>query len=854
MCDSALLHGDDMDRIARSLLVFWALVIGIGLSAPAHAQGYAGLLPEPIGLSELGVWLATRVMPPLTDREREEVLRAHDDYRQAYRALADGELEAAAVASGREQATDPASRAAARRMVTASTARIAALDEALFDAIAVQFEGDRRLGFETIRHARSIQRLLSTESRFSLGFSPMMAQLVREPRMLTPEERVAIEPRLRDAEPRFDTLSRQVVESTARFNAALGRRLEVHAAQGISQQEAYELSRAEAESELGDWLLPMRRLIDASNQLRKELEGMISFDAQRELSRRLLSSERHPFHQSGSSFEPSVRAYLRSAKDPAQHADVETIYRRWAKDDEAYIAQTLELASDPAKARQLYGELQTYREARDEIARNAEQAVTALLDQAAQEKFYGDGVYADSFDPSMDHSGPAPEELPLLRHVASEGLSANSDDQQRYRMDWRPRSMDASAVFAWFGAFTPDERVTIETVVRDAAERWSKEIAPVFEEIDKRWNAIATQLMDADRELRGQPAPELSEFLAHAETRIAALDQAVAFDAAVFDGLAVVLGPADALEVALARCERLVEVWADGESLLSVPWSHELLPNLPRLLRTDTPPAFRAAAEETVLANAANLATICRDRRCTRLRREGEQTWSSYLELVLQKAMQARAKAAEAAAAAQNPPTVAKPADLVPDESMFLRQKTLLSDLTRECAVHTAAWRDVFRSMLDGIDAHTDDHAKGGLPDSDRLSLRIAYERAVWPNRFRDIRSPDPLFRAALALDSLDGERRAAVDALQRSSREQLHRWALAALDTLRATPVDPEKPYDERHQRREARFRCDRAEFDARAVWGLRALLTPAERSQVRSLNEYDLLCTRIGNSWWLE
>ncbi len=838
------------NRMLRPTHLLIGLLALLGWASLAAAAGH--LFPQPIRLCEIGVWLDTRLTASPTAEERQAIIAAHDRYWAEYRTLEERELEPFENAEPQSW-RDPKDWADRRRKLFSLADRIAELDAALFAAIEAALPEERRLEFASARQARAIDRTLDTDRLGGSGPSDVrIVEVLRELRTLTPEERTAIEPRLRDYEPRLASLSKERLAAVRRFIDRSQEHVRERVERGEAMSTAYPAGRADAEREMPDWTAPQRKLQAAIAACRKEIAGLVSFEASRELAVRLYASNLYdPLFTDQFTMDARFRAALRMAPSDDAKGEIEAAYKTWAKADDAFVDELLVALASPASALALLQNPIPQQERRKAIADPALTSLHTILGPEVGSKLWEATYRTDQFaerlealaKTSIEESMQRTGESALLRHVASNGTSANEDNANRWRMDWKPRPLDEDLVLAWFADATPDERLTAATAIRDAKARWEKETLPALEAIEAKRSAVEREGFTRYLDPTSGDPPTVADYQALAESMIVALDAVVAADRATFDDLAAVFGEARSRPLALARAERELAIWADGETLLSVPYGYEVLPNLPTLLRTSTPALVRPAAEAAVLESVDELRTVARERRVARLRSDAHADWSRGREFGLQQSIQRRLQAGqltnddaskewEAIAAARAEEGARRRVDL------------------EAFAAQAVAWRAVFDRMLERITKAAGD----AVADEERASLRIAYERLLSPPRFQDIRDPGYLYarlRRALAADAAATK---AIEAREQNARRELDRWLLATLDGYRANPIVLTSDEDRRGMLREGFLRADRAERHTRAAWALRPLVPADQPALARLLREYDLLCVLAGTRWWDE
>ncbi len=848
-------------------LVSASLVIAglFGRPATATAQGYGSLIPEPIRLCEIGTWFETRLDRRVANEEREAILAAQTTYWNAYRELAEKEFDPLA-ANEQDAWREPAKLPERSRRIASAARTIEELDRTLFDAIDAAIPEAERPAFASVRLARSILRLEATD-RLGLGSEGQSPAIVDEMLMLrhlSPATRQAIRPALVLHEARIESALREVRAATDRFQDRLTTAVIRRVAAGESVTAAYAPARDEVIEALGDWTAPARRLVAAIAACRTEFNRLVEFDLAREFAWSRFGRQ----DPMGSGIfvdslmvERHFRLALRATKDEARRAELRTAYAQWAKEDDGFVDRVLLRLSDPKEVQTLLGDTAPLREERDAIGTKAIARIRAMvpdlpmMDDAALHR----DIFASGPEPEGEDD-PAREGGGLLGSVSADMRFGSREAASRWRINWRPAPLEADAVLAWCPDATEAERATVRQVLTDAEERWKERILDPFEDlVARRGNALGRIYGEAAKAQRGEAPgerPARESFVGFGEESVELFDRIAAFDAALFDEIAAVLGvnageaqtrPTSlGVALALARCERALAIWADSEELSGVSWNHEVLPNLPTLLRTSVPIEHRPSVGAAIAADAATWIAMARERRIGRARGDSLRDWAMAEGMLRQSDLQRRQMAG------------ATPEELQKAWDEFAAWRADPVEMTgkgdgwlvyRSQSTH---WRERFAALLDSLTATSE----GRFTADQRLAVEIEYERMVAPNRFHEIRDPAPFFRRAPQCIADDEPRRAAIESLATDSARDLDRWTLTCLAAMRerAPTFRPGTLLDDSSGRAELRFRLDRCERYTATTWRLIGLLTPDELNRLPALRDYDRLCVLSGTAWWNE
>lgn len=849
-------------------LVSASLVIAglFGRPATATAQGYGSLIPEPIRLCEIGAWFETRLDRRIANDEREAILAAQTTYWNAYRELAEKEFDPLA-ANEQDAWREPSKLPERSRRIASAVRKIEELDRTLFDAIDAAIPEAERPAFASVRLARSILRLEATD-RLGLGSEGQSPAIVDEMLMLrhlSPATRQAIRPALVLREARIESALREVRAATDRFQDRLTTAVIRRVAAGESVTAAYAPARDEVIEALGDWTAPARRLVAAIDACRGEFNRSVDFDLAREFAWGRFGRE----SQVGASLlvdstmtERHFRVALRAMKDETRRAELREAYVQWAKDDDAFVDRVLARLNDPKQAEELLGDPTPIRLERQAIGSKAIARIRAIvpdflkLDEGqVRQDIFATGHEPEGADAIARDGGE------LLDFVSTDMRIGSREAASRWRINWRPTPLEADAVLAWCPDATEAERATVRQVLTDARERWNETIVVAFDDLAaRRGNALGRLYRETAKAQRGEmpgERPGREEFVAFGAEGVTLFDRIAAFDAARFDEVAAVLGVrtdgeqparAAALGVALtlARCERALTIWADSEELLGVSWDHEVLPNLPTLLRTSVPIEHRPSVGAAIAADAATWIAMARERRIGRARGDSLRDWAMAEGMLRQSDLQRRQMAG------------ATPEELQKAWDEFAAWRADPVEMTgkgdgwsvyRSQSTH---WRERFAALLDSLTATSE----GRFTADQRLAVEIEYERMVAPNRFHEIRDPAPFFRRAPQCIADDEPRRAAIESLATDSARDLDRWTLTCLAAMRerAPTFRPGTLLDDSSGRAELRFRLDRCERYTATTWRLIGLLTPDELNRLPALRDYDRLCVLSGTAWWNE
>jgi len=163
----------------------------------------------------------------------------------------------------------------------------------------------------------------------------------------------------------------------------------------------------------------------------------------------------------------------------------------------------------------------------------------------------------------------------------------------------------------------------------------------------------------------------------------------------------------------------------------------------------------------------------------------------------------------------------------------------------RAAEAEIAAVEAAIRAAQDAAVARALAAVAAGPTGDDRTRLEDALDRATYPRLFRDGRSAEPRFEAALALPDLAGDRRPAVEAAFASWRAEWRRITGAMVESRRRLAAEAASlgkganamPLLVANQEAMQRLRFERSEANEKAMRDLKALLTAEQATKVGDL-----------------
>ncbi|MFO0827875.1 MAG: hypothetical protein U0572_06960 [Phycisphaerales bacterium] len=787
------------------------------VAAAARGQGAYDIAPDPIALAELRLGIASRVATPISEDDWLAIEQAHDAYLASMRELRDGSIAAAldalAPITANPWAHPDEMRDVLRRGDSIAD-RIAAADNALFDAVLVRLGEACQPAIQSLRDRRSATRSANTLRRIVwLNERVDLADPFWTATLLSPEERERIAPLIQAFEARQAALLRSVLDTALRRQLRI---VEVSKAAPLdfNDREAWAINKTRWDRERAEHPeheKAIEKLHEAQQQFRSSVLREVSFDARREIIARL-DDRKDDFYQLRTPIvERWFRAALRSRALSAEtRAALREQYQRWAEADEKLLDA---YRADPGKVDATgdtrFTRAQETNSARDECAAKAFTELRPLLPKELGERVAQLVFDTDPFDGHAPEDADPSGDAPLVRRVGSIGGSGQ-ENIARYRMQWNLRPLEDALLTARLVDATPEERTTIAAIVADAKDAWIRDVAP-----------LVTKASGLD----SVPWQEDAQEDAVAESVRAKLEAHEAtekLDRATFDALAAALPATRAGALRLARLERMLETWADHESLMAAntAWEVELLPNVARVVRTTATDASGPAVGQVLDVEGDALVAAARDRRRDGFRLVAEAA------MLMNRSMKAQSD--------QSPEGQKRFQEAIERERTAGEQ---LVDLRRRTS---AEFRRVLGRMLDAA------------PEAERTEMRLAYEREAYPELFFDRRSFQPWFDRALTLPTLDDERRARLRAMADDWWRRRAAQLFAYVDLMHAKPAAKTPDPNGESNRRRARDFFERNELNTRAVIALRRALTAEERERIRGLDDYERLVARLSGRFW--
>lgn len=817
------------------------LVTCAAFLSQAFGQGTPNQLPEPVSTSELHAYMRRYVHPTQTQWDAIEGL--HDDYRDAFRTLREGDIERFLKETRSLQLGGIPQRDVLEKFLRDHERllkRIAELDATLFDGIAVVAGDDRRADVERAGNARARDRERSggvMGGNFVAGGLDLSELAIDQLADKEPAALAAITPELVNYEIRLTALTRAVGDESRSMFERMFEELERIGLTGLSQEELMadpermeEMMKAmqEAFRTIGEKVQKkgkeIRELNDRTmRSIGSKLEGSSNPDVARRLRRSYLVKA-HPMVGIDASTERVLRTVLRSSKlDDDARARLGAELEAFVRADDALVDQMVTIdgkAQDSANLFDYGGEdwqarqeaLQEVQSKRQELAARTLASVQgvvgderfARISEHATAKARTQDPYEDAGDPEAGQPAEA---------ITVGGATPEMAHGPRAAI---PSSMPVAEIQALAGSLGLDAggRSVLETMHAEYVKRWSAEVQPLVEE--GRQLAQRPWIEDGAGGWKQDTASISLSF----EKRIAALKRNEEVDDAFFADAGSALGDRHAAGLALARLHRALAldavVAASPNEWTMGAWSGSERPlrvNMVELLEGPAlPDSGRDAARQALADLAPRTIDALRaiERDLLAAEQAQQRQWSDWQD---------------------------RQRETPGDAASGIEWTRMLADAQRRSAE--------LGERRDKLDMELMEAIVSAVGDGHRESLELARDRAAYPQIFHDPRSALPFIDRASDLPDLSPEQRTQLDAL-RDGYERDHIAACRRMIIRQAPPspdARPEATFVEasRVQSERAKVQFDRDERSARAVSELRRILTSEQASRIPGLGDYE-------------
>jgi hypothetical protein len=831
-----------------------AVLALLAVAAAARGQGTSGQVPGPMSTFELRSTLEIYVRPSPAEWETIESL--HDDYREAFRQLREGEIEKFLLEMRSMQQAMPTRRSMEDflRKYDRIQDRIALIDGTLFDGIAAIVGEERRDGVERAREHRTRQRygsgvmgMMGGNSGTRVDVSGLALALE-----LTPPQREAIDPTLRAYERSLTSLLRMLSESSSKGWLTAFDEMDRLGLAGMAQEDLMadpermtQLMEAMQQSmrKAGEQAAKIASDITSLNvRTFRAVVGSLEGDQARRFRNRFVAAAYPELSWAGRDTEKLFRAAMRLRSiDADTKARIELAYASWQSADDALVEEGMKRLDewnrgrtpfdfDPAQWESHSQLMQEHAQKRSELASRHRSELSSLVGAERMRKleaFISDGknAAADPFDLTGDPEAVAPPEFGT-RDAEPTPAEEYLDPMS---MGGEPPAMSVAFVAELASRLGIDAggRAILETLHSDYLKRWEEQVVPKFAEAR---DAQMRVWMDRGEAMPRPNAAALNEWF----TRMSeAADAVVAIEDEFFADAERAIGDAHATELAVARLERglaLVARGGSGGEYMPFANARERIVNLPLVVKRSGLPVEQERAALAVLAAKAN-ETLEAQRRSAREQIEVQrrlQELTMRMQTIYQEDMPAPVPDENGAVATR--PDAESMRRIQELSQQMLRIQAELEEISTRQA---EGLRALATSVLETVD------------ESRRPGLLLAYEQEAYPGIFRDDLSAMPYIEKALGFSDLSSDQRARLDALHRE-------YGDAYLDLSRRmipkrTPAAPDAKPEERFfeqmriSQEVAKVRFERDERSARAISQLQRVLNEEQARRVPGLDEYE-------------
>jgi hypothetical protein len=806
-----------------TLVRLLAVLVAAALVRLAPAQGTSGQLPEPISTAELVKLLDTYVQPRPEQWDAIESL--HDDYREAFRTLREGDMEKFLTEDMRKMQGGMPSKAqldAYLKKMDSIDAKVKELDDRLFDGVAATLDERQQAALPRARDARDRRRsrtLISMAGNQDVDVSDIALASG-----FTPEQLATIDPQLRSYEQQLTASLRTLSDRTRRMMADVMEAIEKAGFAGLSPEDMQaDPAKAQQVMQVVQQAFAdaQQRTTEASRALRTlnrktyaALRGQVAGLPSYAFRHRFLTVAYPEVGSDASGVEKILRSALASRKtDASTREALLSIYEQLVRGDDPAVNEGMDLVDRFNESRNMmqfdqaayeaFGASRTaLREKRAKAAAQYMASIRELLDdERVRQLDLAASTAGDPFARGFDPDAPA--EAAAVEDRTATFMDAPGGDAV-------PEPMGVAEVgsLATGLGLEAGPRAVLEQLHEDYLAKWDAEVGPIGEEYLQA--QTDQQRIDAD----GGPTVDMAAAMRGIEAKRRLRERAEALDAAFLADAAAGLGDEVRPAVELERLARTLSLYG-GTSLDYMGFSGavESPVNIGRLVGFDGSLDAKVAepARAALLARATALGDAYRSSFLRSLDIE-RLNWEIRGEY--ERAMRD---------AAGNPPTAAA-------QEMGRRWQDLSAEVERIKKDRAKILRDTFDAMLVAV------------PEGSRDRMQLAFDRVAYPSVYRDSRSALPFIERAEAFGDLDAKQREQLTALkEKYSRDYLDacRRMTPQGSSLEQAPKERFEAYMALENQR-AKVRFERDERSVRAVSQLKRILTPEQVARIPALAGY--------------
>lgn len=820
-------------RIARFVALVLAVVVSCAQSA--RAQGTSGQVPEPISTADLRRLLDRYVHP--TKAQWDSVESLHDDYREAFRQLREGEIEKFLKEMGALQGSGMPTRSAVEefmRKYERVTKRIEQLDSTLLEGVSAIVGDEKRVGVGRAKDARARQRDLSGGITAGMsGGTVDLSEITLDALESSETDRAAIDPVLVSYEQRVTSLSHTLGDDSRRMILDFSKELEKQGFGNVSQEEMRDPERMKAmmESMQAAWKTVGAKVQKGTAEIRelnsktfRSIVSQLQGDSARRVRMRYIA--RAHAELAYSSFQPErlFRAALRMSKlDADVKTRIKSDYEAWVKSDDAIVDAGIKaddafnsgrgvMNFDASGYQEHNEEMLAVRTKRDELAQKAIATLKSIVGDERFDKMQGkmqwtgqEDVLAETGDPEAD----APDVGIAV------GASALEERQMQFDLgSITPIGIATIQSLSTKMGIDDAQKMTLETLHSDYLKQWEEVVEPAQQAMQLAQGAIWVSGGE------GKPARmDAAKSAVAADKQKVVAEQAATLDDALFDDAAKSIGDTHTEAIRFAKLERTIDRFARNSQQggMAIVWyggPQEQPVNIARLIETtELPQAQRALAVTACVAHADDLAKKYRE---------------TYVEAaaVEHQLQELNGKWRELFAEGGDVDTTA--------QMNFSRDMMALQQKLRDAAERRSKFvEECFRAVLESVD------------EEHRPALKLQFEMLAYPSVFADPLSAMPFMEKASAMNDLTADQKSQLAALHAAYGEE-YRAACSKMVPKRAATAADAKPEDRfRDEMMEsgsrAKIQFERDERSARAVSQLKRILTEEQTQRIPGLADYE-------------
>ncbi len=829
--------------LIATLVRFVGIVIiaiaSLAIVAPAGAQGTSGQVPDPMSSAELSKLLQLYVQP--TKDQGAAIESLHDDYREQFRKLRDGDIEKflqkmKALQGGMMPSKDQVEDFT--KGYERVQRQIAEIDDAFFDGIATLLGENRRASVDRARDARARTRMTAGVMNGMMGQTPTvdLSAIVLETG-LSPKDLETIDPLLVSYEQRLTATSKELGQLGMRMIRDMFDTMEKAGLGNLSQEEmmadpekmkaVMETMQAAMKKAGERFSAKAKDIGELNSKTFRSIESQLSGDAKRKVRVRYVGRAYPELANDPSQAERMFRMATRiKSLDEAGKEQLGNAYQQWQAGDDALVDSGIKMSDEFRSTRDLmdfgagYAEhnqkMAEITQKRAELGAKSLQSVSSVLGDERMKMLFDRQArkFEDAFAENDD---------PLSGDDAANGASiaVRASDMEMAQSEYTrsrfggPIGVATIASLATQLSLDDSRKALLETMHTDYMKRWDEEFVPIQQRTQeaesKRWVQPGE-----DGEAHSDPVQRSAFF----DGRRLMAAKIAELDSGFFDDLMKVLGDESSITLRLARLDRAIERSspADGSGgMFGVFGAPESPVNFVAVLRAaELLPADRTKVNAALAEQIDSLLQVNVEGAAAAIDQEREMDELNERNMALYRNgttpdMAEMQKAGVAQMAMQQKMT---------------ERRTRLADASRK------AWSA----------------ALAVLDESQRDVLQLAYDERAYPSIFMDQRSAMPFIEKAQDLSDLNDDQKQQLQVL----RDRYHTEYVAFCRKMvpkgseepePSRPEDMQRYWQAQMERMNAieKVRFDRNERSQRAVSQLRRILNDEQSKRLAGLENYE-------------